>query len=59
MANEQELLRRPEREHSCTIHSMGDRWNTEDCLACAYEKGAVAQVAKLKRIWRERGYDIK
>lgn len=58
MANEQELLRRPEREHSCTIHSMGDRWNTEDCLACAYEKGAVAQVAKLKamgyeQVWEE------
>ena len=47
LKQEELLLTKPVREHSCTMHSTGDRWGTEKCLACAYEAGAKAQLAKV------------
>ena len=49
LKQEELLLTKPVREHSCTMHSTGDRWGTEKCLACAYEAGAKAQLAEVKQ----------
>lgn len=51
-------LTKPVREHSCTTHSMGDRWGREKCLACAYEAGAEAQLEDCEKEAQEKVKEI-